>query len=68
MDGRIACKKDLPPGPWTVEVIQMIVKARVAEIRANMKERSERVSTGSILSISRNPKLDGYGTRGSASR
>jgi hypothetical protein len=49
MDGRIACKKDLPPGPWTAEVIQMIVKARVAEIRAKLKTMQRSVASAQVV-------------------
>lgn len=32
--------RDYPPGPWTAEVMRMIVKERVAEIRQSLIERS----------------------------
>jgi len=50
------------------DVIQEIVKAKVAEIRQNLTERSEHLRTISIVSISRNPASGGFGGRGSASR
>ncbi|MHB8122643.1 MAG: hypothetical protein ACYDG4_10860 [Desulfuromonadaceae bacterium] len=36
---------NLPPGPWTAEVMHQVVEAKVAEIRQGLKERRRRVNT-----------------------
>ena len=39
----------LPPGPYTAEVIKMIVKERVAEIRANLKTMQRSVDDVQVV-------------------
>ncbi len=41
----------LPPGPWTADIIRMIVKERVAEIKTNLERRISNVQTAKTMAV-----------------
>jgi hypothetical protein len=40
---------DYPPGPWTADIIQMIVKERVARIKANLENKRRSVANAQVV-------------------
>ena len=39
----------LPPGPWTAEVMQQVVDAKVAEIRRGLKIKQRSVANAQVV-------------------